>query len=160
MNHHPLLFFNYYLSVDRCHSSSWLCCNIILCTHTNTSAPSSPSPSTVNKFLYFFSTFIVSLKCKQNVGACRMMFVQFVTLFIHSSINRKMKRSINSVDNFSFYHFISFFLLFYSSKDKSTKTKNVDKTKTKETSLRERAVAKLKILNFNINWDVHMKPCG
>lgn len=52
------------------------------------------------------------------------------------------------------------FALFYSSKDKSTKSKNVDKSKTKETSLRERAVAKFKILNFNINWDVHMKPCG
>lgn len=49
-----------------------------------------------------------------------------------------------------------------SSKEKHAKNKNADKSKgtTKETSLRERAVAKLKILNFNINWDVHMKPCG
>lgn len=49
-----------------------------------------------------------------------------------------------------------------SSKEKHSKSKNTDKSKgsTKETSLRERAVAKLKILNFNINWDVHMKPCG
>lgn len=49
-----------------------------------------------------------------------------------------------------------------SSKEKHSKAKNADKGKssTKETSLRERAVAKLKILNFNINWDVHMKPCG
>lgn len=51
------------------------------------------------------------------------------------------------------------FALDCSSKDKSSKVKNGEKP-AKETSLRERAVAKLKILNFNINWDVHMKPCG
>lgn len=53
-------------------------------------------------------------------------------------------------------------LSLFSSKEKNAKTKNSEKGKnaTKETSLRERAVAKLKILNFNINWDVHMKPCG
>lgn len=61
-----------------------------------------------------------------------------------------------NVNNIFFFYFNS------TSKEKNSKAKNADKgkTSTKETSLRERAVAKLKILNFNINWDVHMKPCG
>lgn len=83
----------------------------------------------------------------------RHMIVEYIFYFLCSK------------STFSFVHFgfsIFFLPFFVSSKEKNAKTKASDKSKnlTKETSLRERAVAKLKILNFNINWDMHVKPCG
>lgn len=38
-----------------------------------------------------------------------------------------------------------------------------DESTTNEPSLREKAVARLKLFNFNLNWDLQMsqcKPCG
>lgn len=41
----------------------------------------------------------------------------------------------------------------------NTSSSQVELIATKETSLRERALAKFKMLNFSINWNMHITNC-